>query len=346
MLENLKNKFYRQEYYYVNKKSLKKEKKVYVTFVQNHGNLGDQALTIATEKFLSDYLPDYAQVELTISNLNDAKFLEKLQFQEEDIFVIQGGGFLGNIWLEPYEVLCGLIEKLTTQKIIIFPQSSNFRQDDEGKVAEQRFLLACNNKNITIFLRDQISYDYMKEHFPKLSIELSPDIAFYLFPKDMNLQRNKKVLFLIRQDRERKISQERVEQIKQIFMKRGYKIEVSDTVISKRIFKSTRNKELNKKLKQISTSEIVVTDRLHGMIFCYLTHTKCLVFSNNNHKIKGAYQWISNCSYIHYMEEEQSLEKNIEQLEHVTPKGKSLQSHYSRLVTLVKESIKCQSKKN
>ncbi|MGU9505010.1 polysaccharide pyruvyl transferase family protein, partial [Bacillus paralicheniformis] len=36
-----------------------------------------------------------------------------------------------------------------------------------------------------------------------------------------------------------------------------------------------------------SKADLVVTDRLHGMLFSILTRRPCLVFANNNHKIES-----------------------------------------------------------
>ena len=59
-----------------------------------------------------------------------------------------------------------------------------------------------------------------------------------------------------------------------------------------------RKKVIYKKLKKFAKSKIVITDRLHGMIFAYLTQTPCIVFSNYNHKVIGTYEWIKDVNYI------------------------------------------------
>ena len=50
-------------------------------------------------------------------------------------------------------------------------------------------------------------------------------------------------------------------------------------------------------------AELVITDRLHGMIFCYITGTPALVFLNNNHKVKSSYFWINNAPHIKLVED-------------------------------------------
>ena len=34
------------------------------------------------------------------------------------------------------------------------------------------------------------------------------------------------------------------------------------------------------------------------MIFAYITHTPCIALDSLSHKIKGCYEWISDCGYI------------------------------------------------
>ena len=53
------------------------------------------------------------------------------------------------------------------------------------------------------------------------------------------------------------------------------------------------------KRDKFSKAELVITDRLHGMIFSVITKTPCLVFDNKNHKISETYTaWLKDCNYI------------------------------------------------
>ena len=81
----------------------------------------------------------------------------------------------------------------------------------------------------------------------------------------------------------------------------NYKFTISDTVVDYSPMDVTRDKELKKKFKQISRAKVVVTDRLHGMIFCAFTNTPCIVLSNYNHKIKNSYEtWLNHLDYIKF----------------------------------------------
>ena len=50
--------------------------------------------------------------------------------------------------------------------------------------------------------------------------------------------------------------------------------------------------EIKKLFKEIQESELVVTDRLHGMISSYINNVPAIVFSNYNHKIISSYEWV------------------------------------------------------
>jgi pyruvyl transferase EpsI len=39
------------------------------------------------------------------------------------------------------------------------------------------------------------------------------------------------------------------------------------------------------------------------MIFCYITNTPCLVFQNNNHKVRETYNWIRDNTNVNLIAE-------------------------------------------
>ena len=57
---------------------------------------------------------------------------------------------------------------------------------------------------------------------------------------------------------------------------------------------------MTEKLRSFAAARLVVTDRLHGMIFSAITGTPCVVLSNYNHKVRGTYEWISYLPYIKF----------------------------------------------
>jgi len=107
----------------------------------------------------------------------------------------------------------------------------------------------------------------------------------------------------MRNDQEKKLT-ENESNILQIKVQELFgKILHYDTLINRsQMTINDRLEELNKIWDNFRKAELVITDRLHGMIFCYITNTPCIAFLNNNHKIEATYQWIlcnENISIMH-----------------------------------------------
>ena len=147
----------------------------------------------------------------------------------------------------------------------------------------------------------------MKEMFP--SSKLIPDIVMTLDKRNPFTER-KGVTLCLRNDAESDLSQEFKMNLKKI-VSESYDVIDYDTHIRRGgLSLDDRESELNKIWAQFRSSEWVITDRLHGMIFAYITSTPCIVLPNNNYKIEGCYSWIKNCGYIFFLDE-----TNIGQLE-------------------------------
>ncbi len=134
------------------------------------------------------------------------------------------------------------------------------------------------------------------------SCKLLPDIVMTLDEREPFIDR-KGVTLCLRDDAESDLSLEFKEKLKNI-VSNNYHVVNYDTHIGRGgLSLIEREKELNKIWAQFRSSEWVITDRLHGMIFCFITGTPCIVLPNNNYKIEGCYSWIKECGYIHFFDE-------------------------------------------
>ena len=64
-------------------------------------------------------------------------------------------------------------------------------------------------------------------------------------------------------------------------------------------------------LKKFAKAKIVVTDRLHGMIFTIITNTPCIAINNLSGKVKGVYDTLSDIekNKIIFIEDKADVEK-------------------------------------
>ena len=133
------------------------------------------------------------------------------------------------------------------------------------------------------------------------------------------MDNNKKrdgALLAMRNDSEKVLTDEDVKHIENSISKHYKNIIHTDTHIGNkiRITKKIRENMLETKLDEFRKAEIVITDRLHGMIFAAITATPCIAFGNYNHKIKSSFEWLKHLNYIKYVENTEELNVAINEI--------------------------------
>ena len=69
------------------------------------------------------------------------------------------------------------------------------------------------------------------------------------------------------------------------------------------------------KLRQLSSAEIVITDRLHGMISSVVAGTKCFAFDNLTGKIHSTKNlWLNKLKTVRILNTSEDFIKNIDLL--------------------------------
>ena len=125
-------------------------------------------------------------------------------------------------------------------------------------------------------------------------------------------------MICLRNDKESFWNREKGKFIKDLKKKYG-QINVTDTVIPRNIDIEDREKELYSMWKMFRNSKVVITDRLHGMIFSFITKTPCIVLRSFDHKIIESYKWIENVNYIQFVEklDFELIDEKIEEMTHI-----------------------------
>jgi len=321
-------------------------KKVFVLLAADYGNLGDVAITYAQTNFLENLLPDYQIVDVPISKTLEGIIAIQKIIQGDDVITTVGGGNLGNLYdqIEFYRQL--VVKSFPNNKIISFPQTIDFSNSDKGKKA----LLKAQKRygkhiNLTFVAREQQSFEMMRQVFLKNQVVLTPDIVLSLNKTEPVFKR-KGVVLCLRDDAEKLMTNEEQRKLLNL-VKHNFKSHFNyDTHIKRdKLSLKERNSELNKIWTAFKKSELVITDRLHGMIFCYITNTPCIVFNNNNHKIEGSYQWLKHSSNINLLNKfsEQKIEILLKKinLKKINSKGNinttiDLSENYRVLINIIK----------
>lgn len=277
---------------------IKKDKKNIFVFLGGfYQNLGDMAITYAQVEFLKQTYPDANIIAIPSTRTYEAVKTLKNYISKEDTITTIGGGNMGDMYQSLEDARLYVVKSFPDNKIISFPQTIDFN-NSKGLNASKR--VYQNHKNLTIFARENNSFARAKQYFPNVDIKECPDIVLSLNKIEPICERTN-VICCLRDDKEQNLTdserQEIIDKIKKVFPDAQFTdtVDVALEDCTPERYEQTLENFWNKLRK----SKVVITDRLHCMIFCAITGTPCVVFDNSNKKISGVYnQWMLEIPYI------------------------------------------------
>lgn len=269
------------------------KRNVFMLMLPNYGNIGDQAIAVASKRFLTEKFPNYNIVEVNIDDTYRHLHSITKSCDKNDIFVLQGGGNMGDLYpyIENLRLFC--IRHLKKFKVVSFPTSTFYTDSVIGRFFLKRSKHQYSNTcNLTLFARDIYSYEFMKKNFEGVEIKLVPDIVFFLgnYTQQSIEKRNIRLLCL-RREKESELGIERDKIIKQLMDVYSNAV-ISDTMVDRIISDYVRESEVLSTIRLFSSAQVVVTDRMHGMVFSAITGAPCVVLKSKGLKIPGTYEWI------------------------------------------------------
>ncbi len=280
-----------------------------------HGNLGDHAIAEAEKKLIQDILPDRVFVELPSSIIKRMPHFVHYIVGKNPV-LIHGGGFLGDLWHRESDIVANIVSMFPQNRIIIFPQTMYYDYNEQRKSSFKRdIMLFGKHKDIWIFLREKVSYEFCIKTFPAVHAMLVPDIVFYLNGITAKPS-SQGILLCLRDDSEKVLSDDNENELYNILHSRfpQQKIIRTDTIGSSFISPGKRGDLVNELISDFSRARLVITDRLHGMIFSAISKTPCIAFGSVSHKTKGVYEWLKNFNGIIYIDDFSDINSAIDQL--------------------------------
>jgi len=268
-----------------------------------HDNIGDHLISISTLSFLKKYVSEYEIYEVTDIEYLWHRMTLRRYLKKDDIIVITGGGFLGSLWLYNGELnVRNIIHDYMDNKVIIFPQTIYFENNNRGKKEYMESLSSYNSHpDLTICVREVNSYQLLeKAKNRKYKLELVPDMAL-LYETQTQYQREpQKVMMCLRNDKECILSKEEANKILEVLLQNGWNVKDISMHSGACVGIEKREQEVKKKLEEIASAQLVITDTLHCMISAAITGTPCIAFDNLSSKVKYVYEWIDYLSYMHF----------------------------------------------
>lgn len=283
-------------------------KAVYFIMTPEHGNLGDHAIAYAATKMLDQLHIPF--ITVSTERLREWQYKKLLHVMNGRPILINGGGNLGTIWFSLELIIRDVIRDNPDSNIMILPNTMYYHDDEKGR----KELLATEtiynaHPRLTVYAREKITYQSAAEHFHR--VKLVPDLALYLDDSKAQGKRSG-CLLCLRSDREKKRTQEEdAEVLRQVRKLFGENIAYRDMNVGHPISPDEREAELKAQCGLFKQAQLVITDRLHGMIFCAITGTPCVVINSQSPKVKGCYEWIEGLHYVRFCDDVKHLTDTI-----------------------------------
>lgn len=279
--------------------------KSFIVGTPEHSNIGDSAIVIAEKKFLLRcYGKEKHIKELTFNEYPRYHSLISKLISPNSHFFGHGGGNMGDQWYREEKFRREFITGQKEFNPVILPQTIYYSSSEKGQQKQEESIAIYNNPNLLLVAREKKSFEIMQNLYPKANILLTPDIVLSTTMSDYGAvkQGRKGVLLCVRNDAEKSVSDDVWLALEAEVEKAKLAHSRTDMHSDCHITKENRAECVRKKMQEFCGAELVITDRLHGMIFAAITGTPCIVFSNYNQKVKGTYDWISYLPYVRYVE--------------------------------------------
>ncbi|MBQ8451722.1 MAG: polysaccharide pyruvyl transferase family protein [Clostridia bacterium] len=354
---------------------MKERPKIYYIGVPETGNMGDHALVISSVNFIKKAIPKVKIIKMPSKTWLLQRDKIKQAVKPQDIFVYNPGGNMGTQYIDEEFAREELILNFPNNPIISLPQTIYFVDDHEDYYKWFSFHLKeemkydkelkittskdedikifhdvyASHKNLYVFAREEKSFEIMKSVIPECNLFLTPDMVMSFSYKQPKAQRNQ-VLMSLRSDCEGLLNEQQKQDIKVALQLKfdGVPIKELDTNLPFKVKNENADAMLTNMLNEFASSKLVVTDRLHGMIFAAITNTPCIVLSNYNHKVKETYKWIKDLKFIQMVDDVNQVEGWINEWPYEMNKSFSnlkLNKKFKNLNKLLKKIYREQKRK-
>lgn len=290
-----------------------KRKPAFILFNSpDYSNLGDHAIALGEEKFFQEYFDDWDFIQVSCEEYILENLKIKNVIQKDDVLLISGGGYLGTLWPRFDDIVRHIVFSYPHNRIFILPQTLFYEDSAFGRQeAAQEAKCFASHEWLHLALREQKSYGLSKELFSLDGrISLLPDMALKLRYEKKSVRTG--ALLCFRKDKEA-VNSRRKESV-ELMRRIGFSCRDIDTVLKHNVNMIDRHERVKELMDDFSQAEIVLTDRLHGMILCAVTGTPCLAFDNVSRKLTGSYMWLEKFNYIRMHMEGNNIMEEVESL--------------------------------
>lgn len=286
---------------------------------QGHNNIGDIAIGVAERAFFERFYP-----QIPMHFIYEQVFFRyrkeiSSQIKPQDVIVLRGGGSIGNtIMHEKHRE--EIIRQFRNNLIISMPQTMCFPDTKKGSLEKRRAArIYESNPRLLLIAREEQSYADMLQTFPHTRTMLTPDIVMTMDLCRPEMKRSG-ILLCFRSDWEKSLADCDAKNIENACRLLSEQVSYTDMYANEKYIPfEKRDEVLLAKTTQFKQASLVITDRLHGMVFCAITGTPCIALSNYNHKVEQTYKWLQDLPYIKFCQTTADAIKYLPSMYNCTP---------------------------
>lgn len=267
----------------------------------DYDNLGDHAIAAAEHRFFkSAFHMELVEVPLGVFAVCGPAAKEEIQ--PSDLILITGGGFLGSLWIDNERQVREVVASYPENRIIVLPQTLYWEDSPEARAEEEKSRAVYTaHPRLTLCARDQETARLLRESYPGCQVELLPDMVLscdWTFP---DAAEHRGILLCLRDDKESALTEAARQDLFRWAEETGREVRFTDTVLNRwPVPQWERSALLDAKLREFREAEVVVTDRLHGLLFSVITGTPCVALPNSTHKLQKTFHWVREVSNIRF----------------------------------------------
>ena len=264
-------------------------RRIFLIGTPEHNNIGDAAIVNGEIEFVRRYFPGSRLIDIPDNDLGLWYEAVRTTIRPGDMIFLQGGGNMGSRYLREESVRRQVIGDFRDCPVVILPQTAYYDDSEAGrKELATTAAIFAGHPHLTILARGDRSLELMREHFPGAKSACVPDMAL-LLEKDYGLERKGVLLCIRALNDESGLTDSQYTAVMAAAREIDGQAENTDNLYQGgyegRIWQDMRREVVEQQLRRFASSQVVVTDRLHGLIFALITHTPCVVFSSYNYKI-------------------------------------------------------------
>lgn len=288
---------------------------IYLLNVPSHGNLGDHIIAVAEKQFFREKFPKYELIIVTSADLYFSIRIALAKVREDDILCMTGGGYLGSMYKEESRFL-KILRLFPKNKIIVLPQSIYYHPGSSERKLQKAVSAYQKHSRLFVMAREENTYFLLRNSLLRgreTNFFLTPDMALYLSPVANNPRHG--VIWCLRRDAERKTEGHLEVIIRRYITEQGFEQMDIDTYVPRSIPIQNEDAEVERKINDFASSRLVVTDRLHGMIYAAITGTPVIALDNSTGKVSQVFHlWLSNFPYVRFVSDEESALRAVQEL--------------------------------